>query len=100
MGTSLDDFLAKSKKTREELEKDWTPQANRRVLSALALERIAIDRELEPSAADIEAEMNRVLQYYRSTKQVEKDIDLERLHSYSKGRLRNEKVLEFLEGLK
>ncbi|QQR77331.1 MAG: trigger factor [Candidatus Moraniibacteriota bacterium] len=100
MNTSLDDFLVKSKKTREELEKDWTPQANRRVLSALALEKIALDRELEPSAADIEAEMNRVLQYYRSTKQAEKDIDLERLHQYSHGRLRNEKVLEFLEGLK
>ena len=100
INTSLDDFLANSKKTREELENDWTPQANRRVLSALALEKIAADRELEPSAAEVEAEMNRVLQYYRSMKQVEKDVDLERLHSYSKGRLRNEKVLEFLEGLK
>ncbi|QQS16200.1 MAG: trigger factor [Candidatus Moraniibacteriota bacterium] len=100
MNTSLDDFLAKSKKTREELEKDWTPQANRRALSALALEKIAADRELEPSAVEIEEEMNRVLQYYRSMKQVEKDVDLERLHAYSKGRLRNEKVLEFLEGLK
>ena len=100
MNTNLDDFLARSKKTREELENDWTPQANRRVLSALALEKIALDRELEPSAEDVEAEMNRVLQYYRSTKQVEKDIDLERLHQYSRGRLRNEKVLEFLEGLK
>ncbi len=98
--TSLDDFLAKSKKTREDLEKDWTPQATRRVLSALALEKIAADRELEPSADEIEAEMNRVLQYYRSIKQAEKDVDLERLHQYSRGRLRNEKVLEFLEKLK
>ena len=100
MNTSLDDFLAQSKKTREELEKDWTPQAHRRVLSALALETIADDRELEPSADEVEVEMNRVLQYYRSIKQVEKDIDLERLHAYSKGRLRNEKVLEYLEGLR
>lgn len=100
METSIEDFLSKSKKTREELEKDWEPQARRRVLSALALEKIAQDHEIEPSTEEVEAEMNRVLQYYRSIKQVEKDIDLARLHQYSKGRLRNEKVLEFLEGLK
>ena len=82
------------------VEKDWTPQAHRRVLSALALETIAEDCELEPSADEVEAEMNRALQYYRSIKQAEKDIDLERLHAYSKGRIRNEKVLEYLEGLK
>jgi len=100
MNTSLEDFLANAKKTREELEKDWAPQAERRVLSALALEKIATDRELEPSNEEIEAEMNRVLQYYRSMKQIEKDVDLARLHQYSRGRLRNEKVLEFLETLK
>ncbi len=97
---SFDNFLAQSKKTREDLEKDWAPQARRRVLSALVLEKIAKDREIEPSTEEVEAEMNRALQYYRSLKQVEKDVDLARLHQFSKGRLRNEKVLEFLEGLK
>lgn len=99
MNTTLDDFLATSKKTREELEREWAPQARRRVLSALALEYIAEERGLEPSNEEIEAEMNRVLRYYRNVKQVEKDVDLGRLHQYSKGRLRNEKVLEFLEKL-
>jgi len=100
VNTTLDDFLAKSKKTREDLEKDWEPQANRRVLSALSLEKIAKDRDIEPSSEEVEAEMNRVLQYYRNVKQVEKDVDLGRLHQYSTGRLRNEKVLEYLENFK
>jgi len=67
------------------------------VLSSLALEAIAKEREIEPSAEEIETEMNRVLQYYRSIQQAEKDIDLARLHQYSSARLRNMKVLEFLE---
>lgn len=99
-GIRLDDFLTKSKKTWEELESDFLPQARRRVLSALALEKIAKNREIEPSSEEVEAEMNRALQYYRSLKRAEKDIDLPRLHQYSKGRLRNEKVLEFLENFK
>lgn len=97
---SLEDFLTRAKKTREELEKDWAPTAKRRVLSALALQKIAEDRELEPSSEEVEAEMNRTIQYYRTVKHAEKDIDLARLHTYSTGRLRNEKVLEFLEAFK
>lgn len=100
MQTSLDDFLAQAKKTREDLEKDWAPQAKRRVLSALALEKIANDRDITPSNEEVEAEMNRALQYYKSIQKAEKDIDLGRLHQYSKGRLRNEKVLAYLENFK
>lgn len=98
-GFTLDQFFSNAKKTREELEKEWRPGAEKRVLSALSLERIAKDRLLEASAEDIEAEMNRTLQYYRSVKDAEKNIDLARLHQYAKGRLTNEKVLEFLEKL-
>ncbi len=97
MGADFDSFLSQTGKNREEIEKEWRPQAYKRVLSSLALEAIAKEREIEPSAEEIETEMNRVLQYYRSIQQAEKDIDLARLHQYSSARLRNMKVLEFLE---
>lgn len=98
--TTLDEFLEKSKKTREDIEKEWDPQARKRVLSALAFERVARDRGIDPSNDEVEEEMNRTLRFYRNTKQVEKDVDLNRLHQYAKGRIRNEKVLEFLENMK
>ncbi|QQS21091.1 MAG: trigger factor [Candidatus Moraniibacteriota bacterium] len=100
INTTLEEFLEKSKKTREELEAQWTGQAKKRVLSALALEKIAKDRDIEPTHEEVEAEMNRALRYYRTVRQAEKDIDLGRLHAYSAGRLRNEKVFEYLEGIR
>ena len=43
--------------------------------------------------------MNKVLQYYKDVKNLEKNIDMEKLHGYSKSVLENEKVFEMLEKL-
>ncbi len=42
----LDDYLAKAGKTIDDLEKDWEPQAEKRVKAALILEQIAKEREI------------------------------------------------------
>lgn len=99
MGLSLEQYLEKIKKDREGLEKDWEPQAEKRVKSALALKEIAKPEALEAKSEEIEEEMNKTLQYYKNVKNLEKNIDLGRLYNYTKGVLENEKVFEFLEKL-
>lgn len=99
MGMSLDQYLAQLKKTRKDLEKDWEPQAVKRVMSALALVEIAKMQDIVADSAEVEAEMNKTLQYYKGVKDMEKNIDMERLYTYSKGILENEKVFEYLEKL-
>lgn len=99
MGMSLDQYLEKLKKDKKELEKDWEPMAEKRVKSALLLKEIAKLENIAADAAEIEAEMNKTMQYYKNVKNMEKNIDMERLYNHVKGMLENEKVFEFLEKL-
>lgn len=99
-GMTLDDYLAKMGKNRQDLEKDWQPQAEKRVKSALGLKEVAKAEKIEVAPKEIEEEMNKTLQYYKNVKNLEKSIDLERLYAYTKGVLENDKVFELLEGTK
>jgi trigger factor len=98
-GMQFDDYLQKINKTREDLEKEWAPQAKKRVLSALILEVIADDEEMEIDSKDIEAEMNKTLAMYKGVKDMEKNIDMGQLYEYTKGVMRNDKVFDMLEKL-
>lgn len=97
MGMTLEQYLEKLGKKKEELEKDWAPQAEKRVKSALALAKIVKEEKIEVDTKEVEAEMNKTLQYYKNIKDIEKNIDMERLYNYTKGMLENEKVFQFLE---
>lgn len=97
MNITFDQYLAQIKKTVDEIEKEWEPQAIKRVKAALALEELAKEQEIEIPAEEVEAEMNKTLAQYKQIKDVEKNIDLARLYNYVKGMMQNEKVLEILE---
>lgn len=99
MGMDLEKYLEKLSKKRDDLEKDWEPQAKKRVTSAMALKEIARLEGIKVEAKEVEAEMNKTLAYYKKVKDAEKNIDMERLYNYSKGVLENEKVFEMLEKL-
>lgn len=96
MGMNLDQYLEKLGKKKEDLKKDWLPQAEKRVISALALKEIISKEEIKVEASEVEAEMNKTLQYYKNVKDLKKNIDMERLYAFAKGTLENEKVLEYL----
>jgi trigger factor len=97
MGMQLDQYLEQMKKTREDLEKDWKPQAEKRIKAALALEKLVKDLEISIEAEKIEEEMNKTLQYYKGVKDAKKNIDMKRLYDYTKSMIENEAVLEKLE---
>jgi trigger factor len=95
-GMKLDDYLEKLGKKRADLEKDWKPQALKRVKSALALRAIVKDEEIKLETSEIEAEMNKTIQYYKNVKDFEKNVDMKRLYQYTQGVLENDKVFELL----
>jgi trigger factor len=99
MGLALDAYLENIKKSKSELTKSWQEAAEKRVRAALVLKEIAASEEISVPAGEIEEEMNRVMAYYKSTGDMEKNIDMERLYNYTKGVLTNEKVFKFLENL-
>jgi trigger factor len=100
MGMEMEAYLANLKKTKEELQKDWHEPAEKRVKAALALREIAESESIKVESKEIEEEMNKVIAYYKNMGSLEKNIDMERLYTYTKGVLLNEKVFQFLENLK
>jgi trigger factor len=99
MGLSWDRYLKEMKKSEEEVLREWEPQAKKRIAAELILQKLAADEAIEVSSEDIEAEMNKALQYYKNVKEAEKQIDLERLYAAVRGKLLNDKVLAWLESL-
>ncbi|HDH07455.1 MAG TPA: trigger factor, partial [Candidatus Moranbacteria bacterium] len=99
MGMDIDGYLEKMKKTREDLEKEWIPQAEKRIKSSMALEKIAKELDIKASSDKIEEEMNKTLQQYKNVKDLEKNVDTARLYNYVKGILTNEEVFRYLERL-
>jgi len=98
-GMTLDNYLENLKKNKAELLKSWEPQAEKRVKSALGLKEIFKEEKIKIETEEVEAEMNKTLQYYKNVKDFEKNVDMQRLYSYVKGTLENDKVFEMLEKL-
>ena len=99
MGLTLDAYLEQMKKTKEALEAEWLPQAKRRLSANLVIEFLAEDEAITVDTPEVEAEMNKALQYYKNVKDIEKNIDMERLYAAVSGQLKNEKVLAWLESI-
>jgi len=99
MGLQLETYLENIKKTKSEITKGWQETAEKRVRAALVLKEIAKAEEIDVPSGEVEEEMNKVLAYYKSVGNMEKNIDMERLYIYAKGILANEKVFKLLESL-
>lgn len=99
MGLNFADYLVQMKKTEEEIKTEWKPQAKKRLAAHLILNMLADTEEIEVDSQEVEAEMNKTLQGYKDIKDIQKNIDMERLYSATRGQLRNEKVFDFLEKL-
>lgn len=97
MGMSLADYVAQLGKTVSDLEKDWIPQAQKRIKAALALEQIIKEKEINISSEEIEEAMNKTLQFYKNEKDIKNKIDMKRLYDYTQGMLKNEEAFKMLE---
>jgi len=99
MGLQLETYLENIKKSKSEITKGWQENAEKRVQAALILKEIAASEEIEVPSSEVEEEMNKILAYYKSAGNMEKNVDMERLYSYAKGIIANEKVFKLLESL-
>ncbi|TAK96579.1 trigger factor [Patescibacteria group bacterium] len=97
MGMTFEQYLTGIKKTAADLEHDWEPQAEKRVKASLILEHLVTDQSIEIPQEELEEEMNKTLQRFKKVKHVEKDLDMQRLYTYTRSVLANQKLLEQLE---
>jgi len=97
MGLSMDQYLQQIKKTREELEKSFEPQAEQRVKAGLALREVAKVEKVEVTSQEIEEKMNQILERIPNIEEAKKRINLDELAEVTAGTIRNSKVFELLE---
>jgi len=88
-GGTWEEYLTHSKKTEEDITKDWGDDARKRVVSQLLLAKIAEIETLVATEDEIEVELVRLLAQVQ-------DADPERAKDYLRQALTNEKVLRFL----
>jgi FKBP-type peptidyl-prolyl cis-trans isomerase (trigger factor) len=93
MGVKLDDYLKHAKKTIDEIRAEWRPHAEKKAKLQLILNTIAQKEKIKPDAAEVEAEVNHIVEHY-------KEADREHAAAYAETVLTNEKVFQFLENSK
>jgi len=92
-GGKFEDYLKHTKKTEEDLTKEWRPEAERRVKTQFVVNAIAGKEKISPKEEDIKKEVGHLAIHY-------KDADPLRLAEYANQVLTNEEVMKFLEGQK
>lgn len=90
MGLDFDGYLSAVKKTKEELHKDWRPDAEKRAKIQILVGKIADEEKIEPNKEKLEQETELLTQRYP-------DTDKDRVRSYVHMLLTNDAVFEFLE---
>lgn len=97
MGLDFDTYLHETKKTSEDLRKEWRKNAEKRVRISLVLREIAKKEKIKVSEEEISERINETLKYHPDIKKAEKNIDLSAFKEYTESIIKNERVFELLE---
>ncbi len=90
MGMTPEDYLKNSKKTEEDIRKEWRPDAEKRGKLQLVWNAISEKEKIVAPLEAIEEEVKHLLEHY-------KDADKDRTRAYVTMMMTNEKVFDFLE---
>ncbi len=93
MGLKFEEYLKHIKKERDDLRKEWHPDAEKRAKTQLILNKIAVSEDIHPDEVRLESETKALLEQY-------KDAGEENIRIYVETVLTNDAVFAFLEGLK
>lgn len=90
MGLKFEDYLKHLKKSKEDLRKDFTNDAEKKAKLSLILDKISKIENIVADEIEVEKEVTHLLEHY-------KDADPERARMHVEGVLMNEKIFQFLE---
>ena len=99
MSLQWPDYLGHIKKTEEDLKKDWTKDAVRRIKIALVLRKIGQAEKIEPTEEEIQETSTQTVSRLGVDRGGLKKIDREAFSEYNTTIARNEKVFKFLENI-
>ncbi|PIR06781.1 MAG: trigger factor [Candidatus Komeilibacteria bacterium CG11_big_fil_rev_8_21_14_0_20_36_20] len=89
-------YLKSINKTREDLEKDFQPQAQERVKAALILRQLAQEENIQSSEQEIKEQIKKQMELYKDNKEVIKNIQLPGYRQHTANLINNQKVVKFI----
>ena len=96
-GLSLEDYLERMGKTREEwLEKDVKEAAEMRVKSGLALAELSKVEKVESSIEELDARIAQLKEQYGNSKEVQKQLSSDDVHRNLANQILTEKTIDLL----
>lgn len=95
-GMSFDDYLANIGKKKTDLMLDFTPEAVKRVKSAILVRAIGEAEKLEPTDAELLEEQTKMMNMYKEDPETQERVRSEEGMRYLRNVLRNRKVMEFI----
>ncbi|HQB85155.1 MAG TPA: trigger factor [Candidatus Pacearchaeota archaeon] len=93
-GGSFEDYLKRINKKEEDIKKEWTPQAKKRIMVSLVLQKIGELEKIKINPEEIETELNLYLSRFGNEL---KDTEIDNIKIHISNMLKNRKVFEILE---
>ncbi|MEK7088206.1 MAG: trigger factor [Patescibacteria group bacterium] len=93
MGSNVEEYLKKIKKTKEELRRDLQPGAEKKARTRLIFEAIAATEKITAPPEEIKKETEHILSHHR-------DADPKKVEVFAETIIKNELVIQFLENQK
>jgi trigger factor len=98
-GIELSMYLARMKKTEDDLRKDWHAEAQRQVRITLVLRTTARQKSITVTPEEVDAALNDTIAELIKQGQVTEDqVDPQRIRGALQERMLTDRTLEFLEG--
>ena len=96
-GFEFDDYLKSLKKTHDDLEKEFEPQAKERVKTSILCREIYQEQKMDVTEDEVQKEISEILKNYPANPEVQKQLEAETYKDYLKNTLGNRKVIEYLK---
>ncbi len=97
IGMKWEDYMSQIQKTEDDLRKEWQKDAIRRIRYGLILRELGDRENIQVSAEEADADVEKILKQLSIAGSGASDIDTDYLKGYTYGMIRNEKVFNFLE---
>lgn len=96
-GIEMEQYLKDLKKSEEDIYKDFTEQATRRVKAALVSRQVALENKIEADKKDVDEEIKMIKAAYPDNKNVEENLKKPEVLETLALTIQNRKVLSFLK---
>ncbi|MEK7131670.1 MAG: trigger factor [Patescibacteria group bacterium] len=96
-GIEMEQYLKDLKKSEEDIYKDFSEQALRRVKAALVSRQVALENKIEAEPKDVDEEVKMIRAAYPDNKNVEENLKKPEVMETLALTLQNRKVLAFLK---